>query len=163
MYRLLDAIKFVFVVADPATGESINADALPTVALFKNGVVDGSVALTVTNLSPGVYLASGAIPVSGYSPFDSLALVASYLVGAVAMNKVQNDFVAAAKVLVDMTQAVPTSNTAQTVGDALNGARAQAFGKWTRVDNVLTIYASDGSTVVRTFVLDDADNPTSRA
>jgi hypothetical protein len=62
----------------------------------------------------------------------------------------------------DLTQAVPTSNTAQTVGDALNAARAQGFGKWTLQGTQLTLYAANGTTVVKTFVLDDATAPTSR-
>lgn len=63
---------------------------------------------------------------------------------------------------IDMTQTVPTSNTAQTVGDALNAARAQAFGRWVKSGTSLVLYAANGSTVVRTFTLDDADVPTSR-
>jgi hypothetical protein len=64
---------------------------------------------------------------------------------------------------VDLTLAVPTSNTAQTVGDALNAARAQGFGKWTIVGTALTLFAADGVTVVRTFTLDSATAPTQRA
>jgi hypothetical protein len=63
---------------------------------------------------------------------------------------------------VDTTQAIPTSNTAQTLGDCLNAARAQGFGKWTVVGTTLTLFASDGTTAVRTFTLDDAGAPTSR-
>lgn len=61
-----------------------------------------------------------------------------------------------------LTQAVPTSNTAQTVGDALNAARADGFGKWTLSGTTLTIYAGDGTTAVRTFTLDSSTAPTSR-
>lgn len=63
---------------------------------------------------------------------------------------------------IDLTQSVPTSNTAQTVGDALNAARADGFGKWTTSGTTLTLYAADGTTVVRTFTLDSASAPTSR-
>jgi hypothetical protein len=63
----------------------------------------------------------------------------------------------------DMTQVVPTSNTSQTVGDALNAARAQGFGKWVLSDNTLTLYAADGTTAVRTFTLDSATAPTQRS
>ncbi len=66
------------------------------------------------------------------------------------------------KVQLDLTQAVPTSNTAQTVGDALNAARAQGFGKWVISGTALTLYAADGSTVVKTFTLNSATAPTSR-
>jgi len=62
----------------------------------------------------------------------------------------------------DLTQAVPTSNTAQTVGDALNAARAQGFGKWVITGTTLNLYANDGSTVVRSFTLDSGSTPTSR-
>ena len=62
----------------------------------------------------------------------------------------------------DLTQVVPTSNTNQTVGDALNAARAQGFGKWTLSGTTLTLYAPDGTTAVRTFTLDSSSAPTSR-
>ncbi len=65
---------------------------------------------------------------------------------------------------IDLTQAVPTTgNTAHTVGDALNAARAQGFGKWVVSETTLTLYANDGSTVVHTFTLDSATAPTSRS
>lgn len=62
----------------------------------------------------------------------------------------------------DFTQPVPTSNTVQTVGDALNAARAQGFGKWVLSGTALTIYAGDNSTIVKTFTIDSVTNPTSR-
>lgn len=66
-------------------------------------------------------------------------------------------------VTLDLTQAVPASNTAQTVGDALNAARAQGFGKWVLIGTTLTLYAGNGTTVVKTFTLDSAAAPTSRS
>lgn len=69
---------------------------------------------------------------------------------------------AGGQVTLDLTQAVPTSNTAQTVGDALNAARAQGFGRWVLSGTTLTLYAADGSTVVRTFTLDNSTTPSSR-
>lgn len=62
----------------------------------------------------------------------------------------------------EFTQAIPTTNTAQTVGDALNAARAQGFGRWVKSGTTLTLYAANGTTVVRTFTLNDTDAPTSR-
>ena len=67
-----------------------------------------------------------------------------------------------AAVQIDLTQAVPTSNTSQTVGDALNAARAQGFGKWIISGTTLKLYAPDGSTIVRTFALNNATAPTQR-
>jgi hypothetical protein len=63
---------------------------------------------------------------------------------------------------VNLSEAVPTSNTAQTIGDALNAARAQGFGKWALVGNTLNLYAADGTTVVHAFTLDSGTSPTSR-
>jgi hypothetical protein len=64
---------------------------------------------------------------------------------------------------IDMSQTVPTTNAVHTVGDALNAARAQGFGKWVKSGATLTLYASDGVTAVKTFMLDDANNPTTRS
>lgn len=63
----------------------------------------------------------------------------------------------------NLAQAVPTSNTANTTGDCLNAARAQGFGKWVRSGTDLTLYAPDGTTVVRAFTLDSASAPSQRA
>jgi hypothetical protein len=63
---------------------------------------------------------------------------------------------------INLSQAVPTSNTPQTVGDALNAARAQGFGKWQLVGTTLTLFAPDGITAVRTFSLDSVSAPTVR-
>lgn len=63
---------------------------------------------------------------------------------------------------IDMTQSVPTSNTAHTIGDALNAARAYGFGKWVISGTTLSLYASDNTTVIKTFTLDSGSYPTSR-
>ncbi len=67
------------------------------------------------------------------------------------------------KGLIDLTQSVATSNSAQTTGDCLNAARAQGFGKWTISGTTLTLYAADGTTAVRTFTLDNSTSPTIRS
>jgi hypothetical protein len=64
---------------------------------------------------------------------------------------------------IDLTQTIPTNNTSQTVGDALNAARAQGFGKWVLSGTTLTLYAADGTTAVRVFALDKSSGPTSRS
>ncbi len=62
----------------------------------------------------------------------------------------------------DMTQTVPTSNTAGTIGDALNAARATGFGSWVINGNTMNLYGPDGTTIVRTFTLDSGSAPKSR-
>lgn len=58
-------------------------------------------------------------------------------------------------VKLDLTQAVPNTNTAGTTGDALNAARAQGFGKWSLNSStkVLTLYGADGTTVIKQFAV----------
>jgi hypothetical protein len=67
-----------------------------------------------------------------------------------------------AAMTLDLSQGVPSSNSPQTVGDSLNAARAQGFGKWVQNGLTLTLYAADGTTPVRVFALDSASAPTQR-
>ena len=67
-----------------------------------------------------------------------------------------------AKVQFDLSQNVPLTNTAHSIGDALNAARAQGFGKWQIVGNTMNIYAEDGITLVKSFALDSGSYPTQR-
>ena len=62
----------------------------------------------------------------------------------------------------DLTQPLDLTNLGDTVGGALVGARAQAFGKWTIVGNLLTMYAADGTTVVKTFTIAPTPTASSR-
>ncbi len=76
------------------------------------------------------------------------------------LNKLTTD--TQGRVLLNLSQAIPATNTAQTVGDALNASRAQGFGKWVLSGTSLTLFAADGTTVVRTFTLDSSTTPTQR-
>jgi hypothetical protein len=82
--------------------------------------------------------------------------------GGITLSQLQETLASGITTL-DLTQAIPASNTAQTLGDALNAARAQGFGKWVLSGTTLTIYAADNTTVVRTFTLDSATAPTMRS
>ena len=55
----------------------------------------------------------------------------------------------------NLTQSVPTSNTDQTVGDALNSARAYGFGKWAINGNVLEYYTPNNLSIMKSFELDN--------
>lgn len=98
----------------------------------------------------------------------TLTTIAGYVDTEVAAIKAKTDLIPASPAAVgsamtlDLTQALSTGQTGDTVGGALLGARAQAFGRWVLSGTTLTLYAADGTTVVRTFTLDDADAPTSR-
>ena len=64
---------------------------------------------------------------------------------------------------IDMTQTVPISNTAGTVGDSLNAMRAVGFGKWVISGTNLSLYGPDNTTVVKSFTLNSSTAPTSRS
>jgi len=57
-------------------------------------------------------------------------------------------------------------NSATATGNSLRAAAkaawAQGFGRWVISGTTLTLYGPDGSTPVRAFALDNAENPTSR-
>jgi len=60
---------------------------------------------------------------------------------------------------VDMTQIYPNTNTAGTVGDALNAARSGAFGKRILIGRNINYYAPDEITITKTLELDSASAP----
>jgi hypothetical protein len=64
----------------------------------------------------------------------------------------------------NLDQPVPLTNTAHSAGDALNAARAVGFGPMRINKSLKTIvyYASDGTTQLRSFSVDDSNRPTRR-
>jgi hypothetical protein len=64
--------------------------------------------------------------------------------------------------VLDFTPIVPLFNPPNSIGDCLNGARTQAFGKWHRLGNILRLYGPDDTTVVHEFALDSPTSPTIR-
>ncbi len=178
------AIPFLLVSSanhiDGATGLS------PTVTLSKNGGAFAAPAGAVSEIGNGWYKltpaaadtnttgsliihgeAAGADPsdrelcVVPYDPYDAAAL------GLTTVSSMNGRLPASPAAVgdamtLDLSQAVPLSNAAQSVGDALNAARTAGFGGWSLVGTTLTLFAPDGVTVVRTFTLDDAGNPTQR-
>ena len=50
-----------------------NADALPTAAAYKNGILDAGFVLTVANISTGLYSITGTVPV-GYADDDRVSI-----------------------------------------------------------------------------------------
>jgi len=149
-----------------------NASGQVTVASLAAGAVTEVAAGVRTNLTTELVRIDAAITsrlAAATDPTAALAAISAYIDTEVAAIKAKTDNLPASPaavgsaMILDLTQAIPATNTAQTVGDALNGARAQAFGKWVLVGTALTLYAGNGTTVVRTFTLDNANAPTSRS
>ena len=64
---------------------------------------------------------------------------------------------------VDMTQIYPNTNTAGTVGDALNAARSGAFGKRYFLDTNIHYYSPDETTIIKTMEVNSKFTPTIRS
>jgi hypothetical protein len=105
---------------------------------------------------------STRLATTAYAAAPSAATIAGAILATPA-NKISTD--ANGGVALRLDQAVPLTNTAQTVGDALNAARAQGFGPWSLDTNARTLklFAANGTTVVRTFTLDSVTAPTVRS
>jgi hypothetical protein len=126
---------------------------IPTVTSV--GSVTGSVGSVTGNLGGNVAGAVGSV--SGLTTTTIAAAILKTPANLLATDSSGN-------VLISGTQAVPmTGNTGNTVFDCLNAARAQGFGKWALSGTSLTLYGSDGSTVVRAFTLDSPTAPTQRS
>ena len=128
--------------------------------------VQGNVATyrqTVTEQGTSGFYES-EVPTVAVYPADLIYYFEDTVLGIiVAIGSIQFDAAGTEITRLDMTQAVPTSNTAETVGDALNAARVQGFGKWAISGTTLNLYANDGTTVVKALTLAPTGSaPTSR-
>ena len=154
----------------------------PTVEICKDGGGFGAPAGVVSELAHGWYKltpaaadtnTTGALllhaSAAGADPSDKEVLVVAvdpYDAPGGGMSRLDAPVTSRAEpgdaMSLDLSQAVPTTNADQTVGDALNAARAEGFGKWVQTGTTLTIFAADGVTVVRVFTLNDPVDPTER-
>lgn len=76
-----DTFRRLISVQD-ATGAATNADSTPTAALWRNGASTGAVAMTVTNVQTGLYLAEGVIG-AGWSYGDDVTCLGTVTVDGV--------------------------------------------------------------------------------
>ncbi len=136
----------------PNVGNSTHALVVDATGGVNAGSIGGQTATAAGAVTVGAFVgnATAALAVDGSGRVDLGKILGTASAGAVG------------KVALDMAQLAPTTNTAHSVGDCLNAARAQGFGKWVLSGTTLTLYASDGTTVVRTFTLDSATVPTTR-
>lgn len=81
LFKSGQVITPTFTVTDPAGTGLINADSLPTGALYVNGVINAAI-VTVTNLSTGKYKATVTLP--SLSAGDTVSLMISATVGGKA-------------------------------------------------------------------------------
>jgi len=129
-----DALKLAPTAGDPAAG-SVDAhlDAVDAVA--------DAIQAKTANLP--------AEPAAVGSRMDLVDAPNSVALGAVAD-----------AVLDEEVQSAPAAGTS--LRAAAKAAWAQGFGRWVLSGTTLTLYGPDGSTPVRAFTLNDAENPTAR-
>jgi hypothetical protein len=78
-----DPFSFQFTTSSPTTGALANADSLPTGKQVHNGVDDSTNAVTITNVSTGVYKATGTI-LGSYVSGDDFQVRINATVGGVS-------------------------------------------------------------------------------
>lgn len=109
-------------------------------------------------------LALSSQQVQAVVPTSTVVASVSGAVGSVAGNVTGSVGSVAEAVVIDQTQALDQTATGATIAAALNAARAQGLGKWVISGDTLTIYASNNTTVIKTFTLTPSGGPyTSRA
>lgn len=156
----MSAITYVFTVRDTSgTNAGVRKTGLTPTFVFLKKLSDGSDVTqpSITEIAQGQYKFSYDVETSGEASCQidagsGLSSPSDRYIDLILANSA-----------VKFDQAVPTSNTSQTVGDSLNAARAQGFGKWVKSGTSLVLYAPDGTTPVRTFTLDQDTFPTSRS
>ena len=92
-------------------------------------------------------------PLSGYTTPGT---------GGYALAKLNGLTITSGAVNLNLAQALDPTNLGDTVGGGLIGARGQAFGKWVISGSTLTMYAADGTTVLRTFTISPTPSAASR-
>jgi hypothetical protein len=92
--KLTATYSGTFTIADPTTGDAINADSLPTATAFKNGVTN-AISLTVANISTGHYLVTSAATfgASGFAVDDKVDILVSATVLTIAAKAIIHKFI----------------------------------------------------------------------
>ncbi len=168
-----DSFAFVFQVFS-GTGALVNADSLPTAGAIHNGVADGTVTVTVTNTSTGVYKATGSIP-GGYASGDDFQVEISATVSSVASGGIKDygtldgqrvsdayariGAPAGASVAADIA-AIPPALLKYDVGTVTGEAKFSPLNALRMIRNklsisgsTLTVFKEDGSTPAYTNTL----------
>lgn len=146
-------------IAVDASGNVSVAGGFPTVGAIAAAILAVPGNLLMTDASGNVISSVVLGPVGSVA-----GGVAGSIGGSMSGNVLGSVAFVVDPVELDMTQAVPMTNAAQSLGDSLNAARAQGFGRWT-IDStglILTLLGGDNMTVVRTFTLNDPISPTAR-
>ncbi len=137
-----------FTTINATTGAAVNADSLPTAIAYKNAVDDHTnFALTVTNITTGLYKITGTIP-AGYVGGDSVSVVVSATIGTIAGAKVVDEFLAApANYYAAVIDSSGRVDVGKILGTASQGAAGYVGLDWGQITNKTTTNALTGTTI----------------
>jgi hypothetical protein len=170
-----------------STGALANADSLPTGFLYHNGVVDGTVTVTVTNPATGKYKLAGTLP-NTYVEGDTVSLEINATVGGVSDAEIVIDAVittalpnavagtanglpimdsAGVGVLIKTSQLLGATSAlvVNSVGESLAASRSNAMGHRafnnTVIPPTMILYGTDGVAIVtQNVTIDGTGNVT---
>jgi hypothetical protein len=145
-------------------GQLAAPDSTPTAVLYRNGVIDGAVTVTVAQLTTTRFSATYTIP-GTYSAGDTLQVIVSWTMGGAADElplpiyvidsaRIYDITAGTGSVKINLTEPLTENDTSETVGGALKGAWTAGLGKIVIASDfsTLSVCQSDG-TVLKTFSL----------
>lgn len=149
MYRPGDSYHGLFTTSRFDTGAATDADSTPVATITKNGVDDGAVTITVTNIDTGRYKISCTIP-NTYTAGDVCVISAAATVNSVAGKGVVDSFRLVAVNLADAVRAgltaLPNASAGGSGGvpvcDASSRAPAKVYAYDTGVDPASMVLAT---------------------
>ena len=106
-----------------SSGAATDADSLPTATARQNGVTDGAFALTVANLSTGLYKITGTVP-AGYAAGDSVQVEVSATIGGTAAKAVVDAFTIDTKRVSDLNDSAYAGGAVASVTGAVGSVTA---------------------------------------
>jgi len=132
-YQPLASYYSMFLVHNPTTGAVQNADTTPRGYGYKNGVYDSSFAITVSNVSTGLYKNTGTIPSNtSNSKYD--VLVEAYVNGIQDISVVDSFIVGP-----DQVNATYMNGYAITVYPGVNVTQINGLDVSTNADDLATL------------------------
>lgn len=163
----LQVVHLHIAIQNPATGAATDADSLPTATVYRNGVLDGVVTVTIANAATGSYSGSFAVPV-GYAAGDDVQVRAQAVVSGITSPPVVvwQDIIAFAQTLtvaerIEIADALLKRDWTQVTGEAsrsmLNALRFLR-NRWYVVATLLHVAKEDDTTDAWTSTL--STNPT---
>lgn len=149
IYKPGDSYYGMFITQSMFTGAAKNADSTPTAALYRNGIIDGGVSLTVTNIDTGLYKITGMIP-GGYSAGNVIHVSVTAIVDTVVGKGVIDRLILDSKRNADLNDiaagVIPTTGAIadavwdEVISKATHNVAQSAAKRLRQVENVFIVH-----------------------